>query len=340
VVALRHQLSDFLMLLDLFRSGNGRTVSINHKPKASPWGGGNQFVWTLKGALQRLGYRVQHDLSGDVDVIVMIDPRTELRAIQYGPAEMAAYKKAHPKTKVLHRINECDKRKNSDFMDKVLAEGNKVADFTVFVSEWLRDHSSTTWFDRSRPHAAIYSGADPAIYHPFGTKLPEPSETVRIVTHHWSNNMLKGFDVYGQVDEAIAAGKLPGYELWVIGRWPEGMTWKAARTFPPNYGHKLADQLRQCHLYLTASRWDPCGMHYLEGAQCGLPMVYHEDGGGSVESVSKYGVGFRGDGVLEAIREARARLPELRQRVLTQAPSGARMALAYAELIQRLILEA
>ena len=50
-------------------------------------------------------------------------------------------------------------------------------------------------------------------------------EAMRIVTHHWSDNPLKGFDVYEQVDQLIADGKLPGFELWIIGRWPARIRW-------------------------------------------------------------------------------------------------------------------
>ncbi|MEI9897645.1 MAG: hypothetical protein WDN28_28245 [Chthoniobacter sp.] len=73
---------------------------------------------------------------------------------------------------------------------------------------------------------------------------------------------------------------MPGFELWIIGRWPANLCWKSARTFPPLAGRALAERLRECHLYLTATRWEPCGMHHVEGAQCGLPLLYHEDGAG------------------------------------------------------------
>ena len=101
----------------------------------------------------------------------------------------------------------------------------------------------------------------------------------------------------------------------MIGRWPAAIEWRAARTFPPTTGTELADLLRQCHLYVTASRWEPGGMHHVEGAQCGLPVLYHEDGGGIVEAASRYGIGFRDD-VAGAIGAARERYPELRRRVL------------------------
>src|SRR5262249_13154362 len=135
----------------------------------------------------------------------------------------------------------------------------------------------------------------------------------------------------------IAAGKLPNTELWVIGRWPSGLDWSAARTWPPTSGRELGDLLRQAHVYVTGALHEPGGMHFIEGAQCGLPLLYHEDGGGIVELGERFGIGYRDD-VASAVREMRERYPELRQAVLANAPSGDLMCAAYRQLIQRLIV--
>jgi hypothetical protein len=76
-------------------------------------------------------------------------------------------------------------------------------------------------------------------------------------------------------------------------------------------------------------------MHPIEGAQCGLPVVYHEDGGGAVELARRYGIPFRDD-VRSAIVEARARYAELRVRVLDDPPSGDRMCVEYGRFLQRM----
>jgi glycosyltransferase involved in cell wall biosynthesis len=223
-------------------------------------------------------------------------------------------------------------------MDPMLAAANKVADYTVFIADWLRDYHVARWFDPKKPHKAIYNGADPAIYHPIGSRTYRQGDVMRLVTHHWSDNPLKGFDVYARIDDLIAAGELPGFELRVIGRWPESLKWKAALTFPPSSGDALADQLRACHAYVTASRWEPCGMHHVEGAQCGLPLVYHEDGGGIVEAGMKYGLGFRDD-VKAALMEMRSRYGLLRQRVLDLMPDGEQMCWEYERAIRDLLLQ-
>lgn len=322
--------------MDNFRTKPVATVAINMRPVAGPWGGSSPFVSQIAAYLRRRGYVIRYDLNGSVDAIILIDPREDLPYKAFGMAEIVAHKRAHPKTIVIHRVNECDARKSTDFMDRMLAEANRSADYTVFISEWLHAHHSTRWFDSSLPNSVIYNGADGRVFHPVGSARHVPGVPLRVVTHHWSNNPMKGFDIYDVVDKQIHRKELEGVELWVIGRWPKEITWKAARTFPPSRGAPMAELLRQCHLYLTATRWEPCGMHHIEGAQCGLPLVYHRDGGGVVEAGRKYGVEFAED-VGSALRQARDQYEKLRSALFAAMPSGDRMCLDYAEIIQSLL---
>lgn len=323
---------------NLFSSLNFRkkylaTVSINYKAKEGPWGGANVFVLQLKKELENCGIKVRFDLQGDIDLILMIDPRENLQRTAYGLRDISAYRESHPGVSVIHRINECDKRKSTAFMDDILHQGNEVADYTIFISQWLCEYFQKRWFNKEKPHSVIYNGADQTIFHPVGSTRWSGDEKLRVVTHHWSDNPLKGFDVYKQLDELIANGKVQDCELWVIGRWPENLQWKSARTFPPTSGRELAELLRQCHLYLTASQWEPCGMHHVEGAQCGLPLLCHEDGGGIVEAGERYGIVF-GDNLIEAIDTARSQYDLLRQKVLMDMPTGGLMISEYMKIIQ------
>lgn len=314
------------------------TLAISMTPTNSSWGGASPFVSQLSACLWRRGWRVVFDLRKDPDVVLVIDPRRDHPAKKFGLGELREFRERNPQVPILHRINECDQRKGTNDIDELLRQTNALADFTVFISEWLKGYFVERWFDPSLPHSIIYNGADPRIYHPIGSHLPAPGETVRVVTHHWSSNWMKGFDVYQELDQRIAVGELPGVAFRVIGRWPDEIEWKAAETFGPMTGRPLAEKLRECHLYLTASRWEPCGMHHVEGAQCGLPLLYHEDGGGIVEAGQRYGLGFRED-VVAGVREAIERLGELRHRLMQQMPSGDRMVLDFADTIQRLAVE-
>lgn len=315
------------------RTASRGVVALNMKPVSGPWGGSSPFVAQLEAALCAQGFKVRYNLDQPVDAIVLIDPR-EASNKPFGPADIARYRERHPSVRVLHRVNECDQRKGTEFMDRMLREANPLADRTVFISAWLRDYHAARWFDVNRPHAVIYNGADDRIFYP--ARMSSIQTPFRVVTHHWSAHPLKGFDVYQQVDEALATGHLPGFEFHVIGRWPENITWRAARTFPPLHGAALAARLRECHAYLTASRWEPCGMHHVEGAQCGLPLAAHRDGGGIVEAAERYGLVFDADPVA-ALLEMRARYRTLRSAVLAHRPSGAAMANAYVREIENLL---
>ena len=75
-------------------------------------------------------------------------------------------------------------------------------------------------------------------------------------------------------------------------------------------------------------------MHHIEGVQCGLPVLYHVNGGGIVEVARKFGVGFDGN-VRSAILEMRERYSELRRAVRQHAPSGDAMCAAYEQAIEQ-----
>ncbi len=308
-------------------------VALNMQPIEQPWGGGNQWLVQITRHLRKMGYSVRFDLQRPVDCILLVAARPSSRA-SFGVDDIGQYKKAHSNTTVLHRVNENDLRKGTDFMDASLQDANRTADYTIFISSWLRDYHASRWFDQSKPHEVILNGADPRIFHPTGNRPWQPGTVMRVVTHHWSDNPMKGFEEYQMVDRMIAAGELPGIQLVVIGRWPSSVRWKSAECHPPRYGSALADLLRSCHVYITASRWEPGGMHFIEGLQCGLPLLYHSDGGAIPELGREFGIGFRNN-LTEAFSEMMSKYAALRQRVLANAPSGERMCEAYVTAIRK-----
>jgi glycosyltransferase involved in cell wall biosynthesis len=311
------------------------TVAINRRPVRTPFGGGNQWLGQLTRALRRTGYSIRFDLSGEVDCIVVADPRKGPTA-SFDCDAIAAYKAAHPRTVCLQRVNDNDRHRGSDSRDAAQAAGNQVADHTVFVSAWLRDYDASSWFDLQRPHSVIGNGADPRVFHPLGQARWDGAGPLRLVTHHWSTNWNKGFAAYQELDGLIAEGTLGGVELWVVGRWPDEIRWRAARTFGPAHGQPLARLLRQCHAAMTASRWESGPMHVVEAIQCGLPVIYHADGGAIGEYAAHCGVAFTDD-VRAAVGEMRDRYHELRRAALASPPCGDRMCVDYRTLIQRAI---
>jgi glycosyltransferase involved in cell wall biosynthesis len=307
-------------------------------PRRGPYGGGNQWLNQLSTYLKRSGYAVQYHLDRQVDCIAGTHAGLS-GALAFSYEDILRAKEKNPRLVCIQRINDNDARKGTDAMDRVLAEANRTADHTVFVSEWLRDYHASRWFDSAKPHSVILNGADPSIFHPIGAAAWKPGAALRLVTHHWSDNMSKGFALYAKIDESIASGALSNAELWVIGRWPEQIRWKKARTFPPCVGEALARLLRQCHVYVTGSKHEPGAMHPVEGLQCGLPLLYHRETGGTVELGRKYGMELSED-TAESIMQIRDAYDGLRRRILLDPPCGDAMCLNYRRLIQRLIAEA
>ncbi len=326
------------MLTSIFQRQfqNGKVIALNLKPRRAAWGGGNQFAAQLKNSLEEHGYVVRHDLNGPTDLIFLGEPR-RLGLVTFGVEEIEEFRRKNPRVKVMHRVNECDQRKGTSDMDPILERANQCADYTVFNSEWLARYHAK-WHPAKKPQCVIYNGADTRIYHPLGGARWDGKEPLRVVTHHWSDNELKGFDAYEQLDSLIANGELPGFEFHVIGRWPSRIKWRVAKTFGPCHGVELASKIRACHLYLTASRWEPCGNHQVEGVQCGLPLIYHLDSGGTVEAGERYGVPFRDD-LAGSLRQARDEYTTLRRKVFDSMPSGSLMCMEYLRLIQRLLAE-
>ena len=324
-------------ILPSFFSRPVATVAINLKPRSGSWGGANQWTSQLVRFLKYNGWNVRFDLNGHADAIVMTHTGLS-NATTFGWEAVDRFKKNHPGVRCLHRINDNDIRKETSEMDSLLADSNRVADHTVFVSEWLRDHHAARWFDATRAHSVVTPGADPRFFHPIGNRLPQANEPVRLVTHHWSDNWKKGFDIYRDIDALIAERLRGQFELWVIGRWPSDLKWKSAKTFAPASGVKLAALLRQCHGYVSASRFEPGAMHVAEGLQCGLPLLYHRDSGGTVEQGRRYGIEISED-LEKTLPEFQEALPSLRAQLLASPPSGSRMASEYLDLIQKLTVD-
>ena len=92
------------------------------------------------------------------------------------------------------------------------------------------------------------------------------------------------------------------YEFTYIGNLPKNFSFKNANFITPLSGKNLADKLKENHIYLTASINEPSGNHHIEGALCGLPILYLESGG-TPEYSKGFGVSFYEDNFIEKLEE-------------------------------------
>ena len=146
---------------------------------------------------------------------------------------------------------------------------------------------------------------------------------------------MKGFDIYTKLDEILP--DLKDITFTYIGRYYEKYIPKNTKLIPPLYGMKLGEELRKCDLYVTASRWEPCGMHHIEGARCGLPVLYHEEGGGINESCKNYGLEYNDiSSLLDSIKRIRNTYDKYRNNIRYDFLSSARCCKQYYEIIMNM----
>ncbi len=266
-------------------------IAINFKPNKGSWGGGNQFVKSLiKGAYDE-SFQVIYDLKQkDIDIILITDPRSYNEEITFGSLDIFKYLLFVNKNAiVVHRINECDERKNTKHMNFLLKLANYFADHTVFISSWLK---SLDIYHKNISSSVILNGADQAIFNDCNNLEWNKEEKLRLVTHHWSGNKMKGFDIYQRIDNMLSTKKWnERIEFTYIGNLPKNFKFKKTIHILPKNGMALSKELSRHHVYVSASINEPAGMHHIEGILCGLPIVY-KNSGALPEYCQEFGISF------------------------------------------------
>jgi hypothetical protein len=268
-------------------------ISIGSNIIKGPWGGGNQFAISLSGYLENKGWEVNAGLSdNDIDIILMTEPRITSKSGAYNQRQVSKYLVKKPDTVVVHRINECDERKGTKGVNKYLTRANRVADYTIFISNFLKDLYVKKGLFKSKDSSAVRNGADAEIFNRIGRKKWNHKSPLKIVTHHWGYGRNKGFDIYEKLG-IIRSVKNIKIEFSYIGKIPDNIKFKGIKIIPPLSGKELAKELKSNHIYVTGSINEPAGMHHIEGAMCGLPLLYRNSGA-LPEYCSGFGVMFEG----------------------------------------------
>jgi len=250
-------------------------IAINRKPVIGPYGGGNNFIKAVYSSVPS-NVKLTNHLENDVDLIFLVDPRKD----EFFDVNDVAKFIQQKKIPVVQRINECDARKNTEHMDHLLLQCSTINNKTIFVSNWMKSYFNAKGWASKNQHV-LYNGVDDVF---FNLKVDKKNDDVlKVVTHHWSNNYLKGFDVYEFLD--YLSVKNDKISFTYIGR--DRGTFSNSKTIPPLHGQALAEELSKYDVYVSASRNDPGPNHVLEALAVGLPTYVHAEGGGGVEFVDQ-----------------------------------------------------
>lgn len=267
-------------------------VYLNRPVKRAAWGGGSHFITGLYEYFKSKGINVVFDLNQSaIDYIFMFDPRPDNTG-QNSVNHIHQYKVNNPNVKIIQRINDTDiaRPKDKPWRIKMLLQSNVIADYTVFISNWLKNHYIEHGYNDKKKHTVILNGCNPQHYFPNKSKIQiQQNEKIKLITHHWSDNYMKGFEIYNYLDQNLDFKK---YDFTYIGRYNKDYSPKNIKLIPPLYGREIGDVLRQQHIYITGAQYEACGMHHIEGAACGLPVLYRTRGGGIEEVSRKHGLVF------------------------------------------------
>lgn len=259
---------------------------------AQPWGGGNQFLHALRDALIRQSCYSETAVNADV---ILFNSHHDLRTV-------IALKIRYPHKIFLHRVDGPLTRVRGGGVRNYLTDrfiffmSNRVADVTIFQSQWSRDNAVVFGYYTKPRDVVIHNASNPKIFYPQERFMVQPKRKIRLIITSWSDNMRKGFDVYSFLDTHLDFSR---FDCTFVGNSP--VSFKNIRQLPPMNSLALAEMLRQSDIYVTASQSDPCSNSLIEALSCGLPAVALADGG-HPELIGGGGVLFHGtQDVLAAI---------------------------------------
>jgi glycosyltransferase involved in cell wall biosynthesis len=236
-------------------------VHILYEIKDGPWGGGNQFLKSLKKYFQSRG--VYEDDLTKADAI-LFNSHQHLE-------EVSKAKFRRLRTVFIHRIDGPTKlyNKASDRRDDIVSAANRyMADATVFQSNWSRKQNYQMGLSRSNINTVISNAPDATIFNRHSRAEFTRGRKTRLVAASWSPNWNKGFAAYQWLDENLDFDK---YEMKFIGKTP--IEFKNIRYVQPVPSKDVAAFLKQSDIFIFASAVEACSNCLLEALHCGLPVV-------------------------------------------------------------------
>lgn len=313
-------------------------VSLGMKLQSGPWGGGNQFGHMLANYLRHKDVDVSFDLkASDLDLILLVEPDARLSISAYTHQDILKYLLLRNKRcLVVHRVNNSSEARDdtAKAYNKFRIRAGEIADQTVFISKWLHACYGEAGFASSN-YSIIFNGGDSSLWQ--RKPLSKRSNKLKLVTHHWSNNLKKGFDIYQCLDEMLAS---PPWSEQVsftyIGRMPHNFQFKAAQYLEPLSGQPLVEELHRHDVYLTAAQNEAAGMHHIEGALCGLPLLYRESGA-LPEYCRGFGVSFNAENFEQKLQEMIATYDHWAARMEEYPYTAERMCENYYQLFLELL---
>ena len=256
---------------------------INFKPdNTKAYGGGNITTHYIQKYFENKYYnfKITYELENNINLYLIIDPFKDKKFKKYSLEEVIIHRNTHNiYGKIIIRVNDCDitrpKAPPERSREKAILKNNREINYYIFNSQFIKNYYKN--FIDVKNSTVIYNGCDTTIFYPSENIKPIK---YRIVTHHWSDNMNKGYQIY--YDLWANLKKTKNYEFVFIGKNVPEM-FKEVPIIGPYVGLELSNSIRDCHIYITDSIFDSCPNHVIEAISCGLPILYRKHEGGARE---------------------------------------------------------
>lgn len=267
-------------------------IAVNKEPR-QVGGGGYHFIRALIESSNKINSKIVFNLlSKDIDAIIIIGM---VGKNTFSIKDAIRYKEKHH-IPIVIRVNNLDTHAQKNIMSAYL-KYNKHVDAGVFVSQWALDYAKQKKLHFKNEYVIRNCTTD--CFYSSRVQWNE-TDPLRIVTHHWSTNNYKGFEVYRQLGQLISSKELKKeFNLCYIGRSQFNL---------PNFekkpvlkGSKLVEKLAAQHVYISASKLEAGPYHILEALACGLPVIYGESGGAIAEYVQDCGFCFNAKNLLDSL---------------------------------------
>jgi hypothetical protein len=285
-------------------------IYFNREPVVGPWGGGSKVLGAIVGAAVQAGHTVTFNREPYIDVIFCMDPRPGNPGLPYNELVKIG-------APIVQRVGDLGTHGKPE-LTELLKQTIPLSRHVVFPSQWARDSMGLG--------GTVIPNAPVSQFYLGRTNRVTVSSPIRVVTHHWSNNPKKGFDIYKRFSSSAA---LFGIEFTFIGRSDGSI---------PSAGvmdiKQLTYELPKHDIYLTASEAEAGANHVLEAQACGLPVVYRTNGG-SIPEYCFSGQAFEShDDLLPAVLNVASRYEMFKSLVMRYHNTMDQQARKYVEIFE------
>ena len=239
-----------------------------------PWGGANQFLKAIKNYFISIDRYTENANSADI-ILFNANPITLLLFL----SKVFSLKRNNSKIIVVNRVDGPIflARDKDLIIDKIFYKFNRfICDGTIYQSNWSKEQNYHLGMESNKFETTILNAPNSSLFNKKNKTKFNKNKKIKLISTSWSSNIKKGFEIYQWLDQNLNFNK---YEMTFIGNSP--VKFKNVIHKEPISSDKLAQELKQSDIFITASQKDPCSNSLIEALHCGLPAIALNDGGHS-----------------------------------------------------------